>query len=187
MAKPKTAAKSRIAATAGLTEGFLRSFADRYHGAWNRHDAVGIAELVTEDIVFEDPFIFPSGVCWGRAGLRAVAERWWVAMPDLTFTTEELFLSLDGTRAAHAWTGWGTLRGKLDPPGFAPTNTVLDMSGISQWEFRDGLLAHLRENTDVYAVARQAGALPDPNTRKERIGVWVQRLEARRLRRRARR
>jgi ketosteroid isomerase-like protein len=182
MAKTKVAAK-----TGGLTEEFVRAFADRYHGAWNRHDALAIAELVTEDIVFEDPFIFPTGVCRGRAGLRAVAERWWSAMPDLTFTTEDLYVSLDGIRAAHAWTGRGTLRGELDPPGFAPTNTALDMYGVSRWEFRDGLLAHLRENTDVYAVARQAGALPEPNTRKERLGVWVQRLEARRLRRRARR
>jgi hypothetical protein len=108
-------------------------------------------------------------------------------MPDLMFTTEALYLSLEGTQAAHAWTGRGTFRGKLDPPGFAPTNSALNMYGVSQWEFRDGLLAHLKENTDVYAVARQAGALPEPNTRKERLGVWVQRLEARRLRRRARR
>jgi len=180
-------AKTKVAAKTGLTKDFLKSFAKRYHGAWNRHDAAGIAELVTEDIVFEDPFIFPTGVCRGRAGLRAVAERWWSAMPDLAFTTEALYVSLDGTQAAHAWTGRGTLRGKLDPPGFAPTNTILDMYGVSQWEFRDGLLAHLRENTDVYAVARQAGALPEPNTRKERLGVWMQRLEARRLRRRNRR
>jgi ketosteroid isomerase-like protein len=182
MAKTKVAAK-----TTGLTKDFLEAFAKRYHGAWNRHDAAGIATLVTEDIFFEDPFIFPAGVCRGRAGLRAVAERWWSAIPDLTFTTEGLYLSLDGRQAAHAWTGRGTLLGKLDPPGFAPTNSALNMYGVSLWEFRDGLLAHLRENTDVYGVARQAGALPAPNTRKERVGVWVQRLEARRLRRRARR
>jgi steroid delta-isomerase-like uncharacterized protein len=182
MAQTKVATK-----TAGLTKEFLRSFAERYHGAWNRHDAAAVAELVTEDIVFEDPFIFPSGVCRGRAGLRAVAERWWSAMPDLTFTTEGLYLSLDGTQAAHAWTGRGTLRGRLDPPGFAPTNSALNMHGVSEWKFREGLLAHLKENTDVYGVARQAGALPAPYTRKERFGVWMQRLEARRLRRRARR
>ena len=166
-----------------LSEDFVRGFEKRYIEAWNGHDLVRVLALFTEDILYEDPLILPDGLARGHEELRTAAQRWWSSMPDLKFATSDLFLSLDARKAAHAWTASGTMTGAMSPPGFAPTNKPIQMSGVTIWEFRGDRVAHLKENTDLYSVARQVGALPEPGTANERIAVLLQKLEARHLRR----
>ncbi|HKN92570.1 MAG TPA: hypothetical protein VJ622_20110, partial [Acidimicrobiia bacterium] len=73
--------------------------------------------------------------------------------------------------------------GALDPPGFAPTGGMVEFRGIDTHDFRDDLLAHVWTVTDVAAVAGQIGAMPPPGSIGEKLGVQVQHLMAKRLRR----
>lgn len=97
----------------------------------------------------------------------------------------EPMVSLDRDRIALEWTGQGRMSGALDPPGFAPTGTLVNMRGVDIHTFRGDLVAHVVTITDVAAVALQIGAMPPAGSIGEKMGVQVQHLMARRLRRKS--
>ena len=88
-------------------------------------------------------------------------------------------------RLAFEWSGLGHMTGPLDPPGFAPTGAAVAMRGVDIHTFRGDLVAHVVTITDVAAVALQIGAMPPAGSLGEKMGVQVQRLMARRLRRKS--
>jgi steroid delta-isomerase-like uncharacterized protein len=164
-----------------LTAQFARDWAEQFLDAWNSHDPERLAALSTADVRWEDPFIHPSGVLQGRDELRGWLTSIWRALPDLRFRlVGDPFISLDGTQLGAAWAGTARFAGPLDPPGFGPTGSVIEMAGFDVHEFRDGLVSHVVTTTDVTAVARQIGAAPPPNSLGEKLGVAVQRLMAKR-------
>lgn len=78
------------------------------------------------------------------------------------------------------------MTGPLDPPGYAPTNGRVAIEGDDHWVLDDGHVTSCRVLYDQLAVGRQIGALPQPGTSADRVGVWLQRLTARGMRRRNR-
>lgn len=160
----------------------LRDLARRYEQAYNEHDIEGFLACHTEDAVWETPLFYPDGTARGHDAIRCECERAWRALPDQRFNTEELFISLDGRRAAQWWTGHGTLTGRVDPPGYRATNQPLDLTGVSVWELRDGRLSHVREYFDAMAAGRQVGLVPAPGSLGERTGLLLQWAAARRMR-----
>lgn len=169
-----------------ITPEFARQWADRFVSAWNSHDPERLLSLVTDDVVWEDPFITPDGRLEGKPPLRAWLESVWRSMPDLEFSViGEPCISLDGTRVMAAWKGGGRMTGPLDPPGFAPTGGRVEMTGVDAHEFRGDLLRRVWTITDLNAIAVQIGAAPPPGSLGERLGIFMQKLMARRLRRKA--
>ncbi len=166
---------------------FLRDLVERYEAAWHAHDADAFLACHTEDCVWEMPLIYPDGIARGHHAIRVECERAWAALPDLRFRTLDLFVSLDGTRAVQRWEGRGTLTGWAEPPGYAPTNQPVEMRGVSVWELSGERLSRVTEYFDTTEVARQIGLVPKPLTLGDRIGVFMQRLVAWRMRRQARR
>ena len=83
-------------------EQVTRTTIDRFNEAFNRHDADGLAALLTDDTVFEDTSPAPDG---GRIeGKAAVVEfwrGWFVRNPDARFEAEEVIVS--GNRATVLW------------------------------------------------------------------------------------
>lgn len=155
----------------------------RYIEAWNSHDADRVLALVTDDVTWRDPST-PTGVLHGKAAARSWIESLWRAMPDLEFEMlDEPLVSIDGRRAAGAWRCAGTQTGPLDPPGYAPTDGHIELTGVDVHEFDGELIRSIWTWTDMTAIARQIGALPAPGSLGERIGVVLQRLAARRLKR----
>jgi len=63
-----------------------------------------------------------------------------------------VFVSGDGARAAHYWTGHSL------------TNQAFKLTGVSIWEFRDERLARVVEYFDTAPIARQIGLVPQPGT-----------------------
>jgi hypothetical protein len=107
-------------------------------------------------------------------------------MPDLTFAIDgSIHLALDRPSVMVGWRGTGTMTGRLNPPGFSPTNGPVEMTGADTHWLRNGLLARVRTVTDVMAVGRQIGAAPAPGSGTEGISTLMQRLAARKLRRTA--
>ncbi len=166
---------------------FAEGFASRWQDAVNRQAIEEIAAFCAEDIRLSDPSLIEPGT--GKAALRLLFERIWRAFPDLRFSRPDspnLFLAGDRDVAVARWIAAGTMTGRLDPPGYAPTNGTVRFHGIDVWLFRDGLLVDWEGIYDVTGIARQIGALPPAGGGGERLGALLQRLGARRMRRAAR-
>jgi steroid delta-isomerase-like uncharacterized protein len=164
--------------------GAVREWLDRFLEAWHSHDPDSLPSLCTDDVLWEDPFIHPSGVAHGKEEVRAWLASIFRAMPDVRFELEgEPLVSLDGTTIAAVWRGRGRMTGPLDPPGFAPTGHTAVLRGVDVHSFRDGKLAHVLTITDLNAAGQQLGAVPPPGSRREKAVVALQRLNARRMHR----
>ena len=174
--------------TAGaMTDEQVLDFEHRYIEAWNSHRAARVTDLVTDDISWDDPAL-RGQTAQGRAAVAEFIESSWRAMPDLHFEHRggPYRDFEDPARVVSAWRMRGTFTGPLEPPGFGPTGGKIVVEGLDEWEFRDGLIARYRAIYDLAEVAQQIGAMPEPDTRMERAGVLMQRLQARRVRRNAR-
>jgi steroid delta-isomerase-like uncharacterized protein len=180
-------AKTSVKGSGGLSEDFAREWIDRFLAAWHSHDPPALPALCTEDVQWEDPFIYPNGVAYGKGELQAWLASVFRAFPDVRFEIEgEPFLSLDRARVGAVWRGIARMTGPLDPPGFAATGQQAELVGVDLHSFREGQLAQVLTITDLNAVGRQLGAIPPPGTLRERMVVALQRLSARRMRRRGR-
>ncbi len=164
-----------------LDERFAREFTERYGEVWNSHDADLIEPLVTEDIVWLDPAL--PEPARGVEEVKQFMRASWAAFPDLRFTAGPMWLDPHEDSMTWAWRMEGTQTGPIDPPGFAPTGKRIDIDGIDVWDFADGLLQRYRAYYDMALLARQIGAMPPPGSTGERMGVLLQRTQARFARR----
>ena len=162
----------------------IDAFEDRFIAAWNSHDPQRLIDLVQPDVVWEDPFV-EGGRLVGHEALGDWLRSVWRGMPDLTSeSVGAVHVAQDGTSAMGAWRGTGTMTGRLEPPGFAPTNGRVEMTGVdTHWFGADGRLVRVVTVSDAMSVGRQIGAAPLPGSIAERVGVLLQRLAAVRLRR----
>jgi ketosteroid isomerase-like protein len=79
-----------------------RTTIDKFNEVFNRHDADGLAELLTEDTVFEDTSPAPDGRrIDGRAAVVEFWRGWFVRNPDARFETEEMIVCEN--RATVLW------------------------------------------------------------------------------------
>ena len=79
-----------------------RTTIDRFNEAFNRHDADGLAALLTDDTVFEDTSPAPDGRrIEGKAAVVEFWRGWFVRNPDARFEAEEVIVS--GNRATVLW------------------------------------------------------------------------------------
>jgi steroid delta-isomerase-like uncharacterized protein len=164
-----------------LDEQYAREFAERYAEAWNSHDDEQIEPLVTPDVVWLDPAL--SEPARGVHEVRDFMRRSWVAFPDLRFTAGPMWLEPHGESMTWSWRMEGTHRGPIDPPGFAATGKRIDIDGIDVWDFAEGRLERSRAYYDMATLARQIGAMPTAGSAGERVGVVLQRAQARFARR----
>jgi uncharacterized protein (TIGR02246 family) len=79
-----------------------RAVVERFNEAFNRHDADAIAQLVTEDTVFEDTSPAPDGRrIQGRSAVVGFWREWFAHNADARFEAEEIIVS--GDRAVVLW------------------------------------------------------------------------------------
>jgi steroid delta-isomerase-like uncharacterized protein len=156
----------------------LDVFCARYLAAWNDHAAAAMGDLVTDDVVWEDPAL--PAPAHGPAAVQDFMREAWVAFPDLRFDEgEHPHRTAGGDQVAWRWRMRGTNTGPIDPPGFAPTGRTIDIEGVDLWEMRDGRIARYRAFYDFNALAVQLGLAPAPGSRMEKGMVALQRLGAR--------
>jgi steroid delta-isomerase-like uncharacterized protein len=163
----------------------LDSFCASYLRAWNDHDAAPIADLVTDDVVWEDPAL--AVPARGPAAVQEFMRAAWRGFPDLRFDeTDHPHRTASGDQVAWRWRMRGTMSGPLDPPGFAPTGRSMEIEGVDLWTMRDGRIARYRAFYDMNEVARQLRIAPASGSRAERAMVRLQRVQASLMRRRRR-
>jgi steroid delta-isomerase-like uncharacterized protein len=166
-----------------LTAEVARHFAERWVTAWNTRRAEAVLALCTDDVQWYDPLTARPE--HGKAALAHYLKSLWETFPDLEMEwQEEPFLSLGGARVVFHWRMTGTMRGPLEPQGFAPTGRSLDAEGIDLFELRDGLVCSYTGFFDARGMAQQIGLLPATGSHTERLAVTAQRLSVRIERRR---
>ncbi len=156
----------------------LRAFADRYLAAWNVGETDAIAELVTADVVWADPALREParGVAAVQEFMRASRR----TFPDLRFSEPDPpHISAVGEEVVWTWTMAGTMRGPVDPPGFAPTGRTMRVDGVDVWGMRDGRIARYRAFYDTSDLARQLGLAPPRGGPAERAAAALQRASIR--------
>jgi steroid delta-isomerase-like uncharacterized protein len=159
----------------------LADFVERYVAAWNSRSAAPFGELVTDDVVWDDPAL--PQPARGRKEFESFLATSWRAFPDLAFDEGAGFLAVDGDRAAFSWRMFGTNSGPLDPPGFAPTGRSIDVHGMDLVRMVDGRIADYRAFYDMQGLAQQLGLVPAPGSRGQRALVGLQKLGAKAKRR----
>jgi len=79
-----------------------RATIDRFNDAFNRHDAEGVAALLTDDTVFEDTSPAPDGRrVEGKAAVAEFWRVWFQRNADSHFDAEDMIVS--GNRATVLW------------------------------------------------------------------------------------
>lgn len=79
-----------------------RATIDKFNDAFNRHDADGVAALLTEDTVFEDTSPAPDGRrLEGKAAVSEFWRGWFDRNADSHFDAEEVIVS--GNRVTVLW------------------------------------------------------------------------------------
>jgi ketosteroid isomerase-like protein len=83
-------------------ERITRTTIDRFHDAFNRHDAGAVAALLTDDTIFEDTSPSPDGRrIEGKAAVAQFWKDWFARNSDARFDAEEIIVS--GDRAVVRW------------------------------------------------------------------------------------
>jgi hypothetical protein len=100
------------------------------------------------------------------------------AFPDVRITVDDVVAA--GDKVVLRWHSQGTHRGEL--AGLAPTGAHGSVTGISIDQWKDGKVVETWSEWDNLGLARQLGAAPSEGSFGEKIGVGVQRLMARWMR-----
>lgn len=160
----------------------LQAFTECYVAAWNACDVSGMADLITEDVVWADPAL-PEPAC-GVPAVQEFMRMSFRAFPDLRFSEPDPpHVTANGEQVSWAWTMEGTMTGSVDNPGFAPTGRRMRVDGVDLWTMQDGRISRYRAFYDATDLARQLGIMPPSGSRAERLMVALQRLQARFVRR----
>lgn len=104
------------------------------------------------------------------------------AFPDVQITVDDVIAADD--RVVLRWHSEGTHRGELE--GLAPTGARGSVTGISIDRWENGKVVESWSEWDNLGLARQLGAAPPEGSVGEKIGLALQRLAARRMRRKHR-
>ena len=172
---------SSRAQISALVESILR--------AWNTRDLEAFTALLTPDVYWHD-LGMPSPPAVGREAARRFSESILRAFPDFHYEIRHaICIAEDGSGCVIPWTITATNTGPLDPPGFAPTGRHARFHGLDYLRFRDGLVSHIETRFDPAEPVEQLFGLrvrPIAGSLKERCLVWLQRAQARWLRRKPR-
>jgi steroid delta-isomerase-like uncharacterized protein len=147
-----------------VTHAVARRFAGRFTAAWNTSDVDAFLALTTADVVWEDPSS-PGRVATGHAAVGTALQTYWRWFPSECSSSEGLIpgdedcvaVSAGGRLAACPWVLRGTWSGAIEPLGLAPTGAQFTLRGVDLWEFRSGLVCHLRTFFDSLDFADQLG------------------------------
>ncbi len=139
-----------------------------------------VDQFVAGEAVNHDPAL-PAGLrdLRGPDAFKRIVSMYRAAFPDLRMTVDDVIAT--GDKIVLRWHSDGTHRGKL--AGLAPTGVRGSVTGISIDQWNDGKIVETWAEWDNFGLARQLGAAPPEGSVGERIGLGVQQLMARWMRR----
>jgi steroid delta-isomerase-like uncharacterized protein len=139
-----------------------------------------IDQLVAPDAVNHDPAESADmRALRGPEVFKRTVQMYRSAFPDVQITVDDVIAT--GDKVALRWHSEGTHRGELE--GLAPTGVRGTVTGISIDQWKDGKVAESWTEWDNLGLARQLGAAPAEGSTGEKLGMTMQRVVARRMRR----
>ena len=138
-----------------------------------------IDQLVAPDAVNHDPAT-PAQMrdLRGPEVFKRTVSMYRAAFPDVRITVDDVIAADD--KVVLRWHSEGTHRGEL--AGLAPTGARGSVTGISIDRWKDGKVVEAWAEWDNFGLARQLGAAPPEGSVGEKIGMGLQRLMARWMR-----
>lgn len=162
--------------TSGVTE--VRGRVEALFRAFSEHDVDKVIALHTPDALLETPAV--TGTVRGRAAIAVEFTSLFRTFPDFQFLMDELEVYVAGSgRVAARWHFTGTMKGPLDPPGYAPTGKKASVTGVCLYEFQDGLIARHTIVYDTMGMLQQVGIMPAADSAQARLIAGLQRLMVR--------
>jgi len=152
----------------------------------NEHDIGRLVNLVSANLVWEDPAMFGATLT-GRRAFRDMLTSSFRAFPDLHVKQGAPMLGGETRTAAVEWRLRGTFEHPLRAPAslpktlpkVAPTGRRLDVRGVDIYDFDDDmLLVRCRAMHDMFTLSRQLGLMPDPGSSLARLSAPLQWLGA---------
>jgi uncharacterized protein (TIGR02246 family) len=125
---------------------------NRREAAWQARDAASLAADHAPAGVVVSP---TGGVLEGRLEIERIYRVWFVAFPDLVFTTEDLIV--DDNRVALLCRITGSHAGEFF--GMQPTGRRIEVAGAFIYRLEQGLIAHERRILDFTGLLVQVGVL----------------------------
>jgi steroid delta-isomerase-like uncharacterized protein len=137
-------------------------------------------QLVATDAVNHDPAT-PAQMraLHGPEVFRSTVSMYRAAFPDVRMIVDDVIAADD--KVVLRWHSEGTHRGEL--VGLAPTGARASVTGIGIDRWKDGKVVEAWTEWDNLGLARQLGAAPPEGSVGEKIGMGLQRLMARWMRR----
>lgn len=168
----------KLASYDKITPDFLEAFLAKYDEAWKSSSGSEMAALCSENVIWDDPALAEPA-----HGPIEVAEyiRWnFTVYPNLRFEAPDPpAISVDGKLAYLRWILKGTNTGPIDPPGFAATGRSVEVPGVDEYRFRDGLLARYHAYYDMHDMLTQLGVTPARDSRMFKTVTRLQRVRMR--------
>ncbi len=136
-------------------------------------------QLVSPDAVNHDPSE-PARMraLRGPEVFKRTVTMYRTAFPDVRMIVDDVIAADD--KVVLRWHSDGTHRRDLE--GLAPTAARVSVTGISIDRWKDGKVVESWSEWDNLGLARQLGAAPPEGSIGEKIGLGMQRLMARRMR-----
>ncbi|MDQ6822609.1 MAG: ester cyclase [Actinomycetota bacterium] len=138
-----------------------------------------IDQLVAPDAINHDPAT-PAQMraLRGPEVLKRTVSMYRAAFPDVRITVDDVIAAHD--KVVLRWRSEGTHHGEL--AGLAPTGVRGSVTGISIDRWKDGKVVEAWAEWDNLGLARQLGAAPPEGSVGEKVGMGLQRLMARWMR-----
>jgi len=138
-----------------------------------------IDQLVAPDAVNHDPAA-PAQMreLRGPEVFKRTVSMYRAAFPDVRITVDDVIAADD--KVVLRWHSEGTHRGEL--AGLAPTGARASVTGIGIDRWKDGKIVEAWTEWDNLGLARQLGAAPPEGSVGEKLGMGLQRLMARWMR-----
>ena len=175
---PTTGAEE--AAPAGTGPGDLSEASRRLlEQTFNDGNLELIDQLVAPDAVNHDPAT-PAQMreLRGPEVFKRTVSMYRAAFPDVRITVDDVIAADD--KVVLRWHSEGTHRGELE--GLAPTGARASVTGIGIDRWKDGKIVEAWTEWDNLGLARQLGAAPPEGSVGEKLGMGLQRLMARWMR-----
>ncbi|HVY97703.1 MAG TPA: nuclear transport factor 2 family protein [Solirubrobacterales bacterium] len=139
---------------AQLDPAFVEEWGTRFGDAWNDHDPEAIAELCSEDVVWNDAAL--PGPAHGRKGVAEFARFTFAVFPDfhVVETAESLFISPAEPVVLVPYRMTGSRRG-TDDARQGDAVARFSLAGIDQWTFRGERLCAYSTYYDKDEMDRQ--------------------------------
>jgi steroid delta-isomerase-like uncharacterized protein len=170
VAVPATSAEMAEASRRLLEEGFNDGRVDL------------VDQLVAAEAINHDPAESAAmRALRGPEVFKRTISMYRAAFPDVRMTVDDVIAAED--KVVLRWHSEGTHHGELE--GLAPTGTRGVVTGISIDKWSGGKIVESWTEWDNLGLARQLGAAPPEGSMGEKLGIHMQHLMARRMRKKA--